>query len=82
MIPGLAQWVKGPALQRAAVLSHRLSLDPVLLWLWCRLAAVASIQPLAWECPFGAGVAIKKKKKKSNNKELKKFLQILTMLQN
>ena len=30
-IPGLAQWVKGPA----------------LLWLWCRLAATALIQPLA-----------------------------------
>ena len=32
---GLAQWVK----------------DPVLLWLWCRLAAVAPIEPLAWEPP-------------------------------
>ena len=30
-IPGLAQWVK----------------DPVLLWLWCRLAAVAPIRSLA-----------------------------------
>ena len=34
-IPGLAQWVK----------------DLVLLWLWCRPAAVALIQPLAWEPP-------------------------------
>ena len=30
-IPGLAQWVKNPA----------------LLWLWCRPAAVAPIRPLA-----------------------------------
>ena len=29
----------------------RHSLDPVLLWLWCRLAAAALVQPLAWELP-------------------------------
>ena len=32
-IPGLIQWVE----------------DPVLLWLWCWLAATAPIRPLAWE---------------------------------
>ena len=37
---------------------------PALLWLWCRLAAVAPIQPLAWELPCAAGAAFKKKKKK------------------
>ena len=26
---------------------HRCSLDPELLWLWCRPAAAALIQPLA-----------------------------------
>ena len=31
LIQGLAQWVE----------------DPTLLWLWCRLAATAPIQPLA-----------------------------------
>ena len=36
--------------------------DPVLLWLWCRPAATALIPPLAWELPYGAGAAIKKKK--------------------
>ena len=36
LIPGLAQWVK----------------DPALLWLWCRPAAIAPIQPLAWEPPY------------------------------
>ena len=30
---------------------HRLGLDPGLLWLWCRPAAVALIQPLAWKLP-------------------------------
>ena len=39
---------------------HRPSLDPVLLWLWHRLAAVALIQPLAWELPYATGVTLKK----------------------
>ena len=46
-IPGLAQWVK----------------DRVLLWLWCRLAAAALIQPIAWEPPYATSAALKKKKK-------------------
>ena len=41
-----------------------LSLDPELLWLWCRLAATALIRPLAWELPYAADVALKRKKKK------------------
>ena len=36
----------------------------MLLWLWCRLAAVAPIRPLAWELPHAAGVALKSKFKK------------------
>ena len=35
LIPGLVPWVK----------------DPVLLWLWCRLAAAAAIQPLVGDPP-------------------------------
>ena len=34
--------------------------DPALLWLWRRPAATAQIQPLAWEPPYAAGIAIKK----------------------
>ena len=35
LIPGFTQWVK----------------DLALLWLWCRPAAAALIQLLAWELP-------------------------------
>ena len=52
LIPGLAKWVK----------------DPVLLWLWCKLAAIALIQPLAWEFPYAASAALKKKRKKKGKK--------------
>ena len=50
---------------------RRRSLDPMLLWLWHRPAATALIQPLTWELPCAAGVALKRKKKKlkiKNNK--------------
>ena len=43
-ILGFAQWVK----------------DPALLWLWCRLAATASIWPLVWELPHATGAALKR----------------------
>ena len=48
LTPGLAQWVK----------------DPALLWLWCRPAATALIQLLAWEPPYAVGTALKRPKKK------------------
>ena len=35
--------------------------DPMLLWLWCRLAAAAPIQALAWELPYAIPVALKPK---------------------
>ena len=47
-IPGLARWDK----------------DLALLGLWCRLAAIARIQPLAWDLPYAVGVALKRPKKK------------------
>ena len=37
--------------------------DLALLWLWCKLAAAAPIQPLAWEPPYARGVGLKKTKK-------------------
>ena len=40
-------------------------MDPVLLWLWWRLlAAAAPVQPLAWELPYAASVALKRQKQK------------------
>ena len=53
---------------------HRCGLDPALLWLRCRLAAVAPIQPLAWEPLYAAGAALKKKKKDNKQKKTKKNL--------
>ena len=41
----------------------RLGSDPLLLWMWCRLAAVAQIRPIAGELPYAVGMALKKPKK-------------------
>ena len=48
---------------------HRCGSDPLLLWLWRRLAAPALIGPLAWELPYAMDTALKKKRQKkiSNN---------------
>ena len=43
---------------------RRCDWDLGLLWLWCRPAAVALTQPLAWEPPYAMGAALKRKKKK------------------
>ena len=40
---------------------HRRGLDPEVLWLGCRPAAVALIRPLGWEPPYAAGAAIESK---------------------
>ena len=55
--------------------SHRRDLDLELLWLWCRLAAVALIQSLAGEIQYATGAALKtqKKKKKKEKMETKKL---------
>ena len=49
----------------------RHGLDPALLWLWQRLAAVAPIRPLAWEPPYAVGAALESKKQ-SKAKQTKK----------
>ena len=50
---------------------HRSGLDLALLWLWCGLAAVALIRPLAWEPPYFTGAALKKDQKKTKKDEKK-----------
>ena len=56
-IPGPTRWVK----------------DPVLPWLWRRLAITAPIQPLARKLPYAAGEALKRKikEKKENLKGMR-----------
>ena len=41
-------------------IGYKCGLDLALLWLCCRLAATALIQPLAGELPYAAGEALKK----------------------
>ena len=49
--------------------------DPVLLWLWHRLAVTAPIQPLAWEPPHAAGAAKQMAPRPEEKKEKKKQTQ-------
>ena len=65
LIPGLAQR-SGVAVSLGV--GHRCSSDPAWLWLWCRLAAVAPVCPLAWEPPYTAGAALKSNKIKMYKK--------------
>ena len=47
-VGSISEWVKDPS---CCGVGYRCCSDPVLLWLWCRLAAVALIRPRAWELP-------------------------------
>ena len=49
---------------------RRCGSDLLLLWLWCRPAATGPIEPLAWEPPYAAGVALKSKTKTKQTKKL------------
>ena len=60
-IPGLAQYVKDPALLWVKSIGLRHSLDLALLWLWHRPAAAAPVWPLAWKLPYATGAALKSK---------------------
>ena len=54
--------------------SLRRGLGATVLWLWCRLAAVAPVISLVWELPYAVGVASQKKtkdKKKKKNRTAK-----------
>ena len=59
LIPALTQW-------RELWCRSQTSLDLVLLWLWCRPAAIAPIRALAWEPPNATDVALKSQKKNTS----------------
>ena len=63
-IPGLTQVGQVFSIAVSCGVGCRCGLDPALLWLWRRLAAVALTRPLAWEPPQAEGMALKKKKRK------------------
>ena len=52
---------EGSRVAASCSVGHRCSLDPGLLWLWHRPAALIPIQLLAWELPYAAGAALKRK---------------------
>ena len=75
-IPGLAQWVKDPALSWGV--GCRCGSDPKLLGLWHRLVATALIRPLARVPPYATGAALekaKRSKKKEKEKQTNKTKQ-------
>ena len=47
---------------------HRGGSGRVLLWLWHRPAAASLIQPLDWELPYAAGMALKRQKRKKKKR--------------
>ena len=71
----MRMWVQSLAsiselrIQHCYKLQHRsqIWLRYLLLWLWCRLAAAALIQPLAQEFAYAAGATQKRKKKNTLN---------------
>ena len=69
LIPGLGAVGEGSGIAVSCGVGGRRGWDVTLLWLRCRLAAVALILPLAWELPYVANVALKSKKKKKKKKK-------------
>ena len=53
-------------------MGHRHGLDPLLLWLWYKPAAVALNRPLAREPPYVALVAQGKKKTERKRMQMKR----------
>ena len=60
LIPGLAQWVKGCGTAMSCGGGQRSGSNLAWLWLWCRPAATAPMQSLAWELPYATCAALKK----------------------
>ena len=54
----------GSGIAMSSGVDGKCGLDPALLLLWHRPAAIAQIQSLAWERPYASGAALKKSKNK------------------
>ena len=50
-------------------LGHRHGSDPVLLWLWHRLAPADPNRPPVWELPYATCAALKSQKKKKRKRK-------------
>ena len=55
---------QGSHVAMSCSIGRRHGTDPSLLWLWCRPAATALIQPLDWDPPYASGTALKRQRKK------------------
>ena len=55
---------QGSSIARNCGVGHKRGSDPVLLWLWCRPAAVAPIRLLAWGLTYAADVLKSKERNK------------------
>ena len=76
LLSGLRMWQSGIAM--SCGIGHRHCSDPTLLWLWLKLAAAAPIQPLAWECSYAMGAALKKKEKKVKKRNIRVYIRDTT----
>ena len=50
-------------------------MDLGLLWLWCKPAVTALIQPLAWEPPYVVGAALKRQNQTKTNKQKNQLMK-------
>ena len=74
LIPGLAHRVEDLAI--SCGVDQRSCSDPTMLWLWCKLASVALIRPLAGKLRNEESEAQKQKKKKKKKKKVHHILII------
>ena len=65
-IPGSCSVGWGSGVAMGCGVGCRRGSDPALLWLWHRPAAMAPIQPLAWEPPYAVGAAQEMAKRQKN----------------
>ena len=65
-IPGLIQWVKDPALLSAVLQVTDKAWIPHCCGCGVGRQLQLQFDPLAWELPYAAGVALKRKKEKRN----------------